>query len=46
MELCSECQLEMSDCRCPPATASLMGMLREFRDANEPGAAATPDPDR
>jgi hypothetical protein len=49
-ELCSECELEEIACRCPPPTASLMGLLRDFRNADASafatGEAAAPDPDR
>ncbi|MDQ1415938.1 MAG: hypothetical protein QOF81_1551 [Acidimicrobiaceae bacterium] len=38
-ELCSECKLEEIACRCPPPTASLMGLLRDFRNADAAASA-------
>jgi hypothetical protein len=38
-ELCSECELEEIACRCPPPTASLMGLLRDFRNADADASA-------
>ncbi|MDQ1356725.1 MAG: hypothetical protein QOG44_1098 [Acidimicrobiaceae bacterium] len=38
-ELCSECKLEEIACRCPPPTASLMGLLRDFRNADADATA-------
>ncbi|MDQ1399432.1 MAG: hypothetical protein QOK20_1364 [Acidimicrobiaceae bacterium] len=38
-ELCSECELEEIACRCPPPTASLMGLLRDFRNADAAASA-------